>query len=566
MKTLTTQLTFLLGQREARRNLRSLSRYLAFIAGTVVVFAVLFHVLMAYEGQQHSWLTGFYWTLTVMSTLGFGDITFHSDLGRIFSMLVLLSGIVLLLIVLPFAFIRLFYAPWLEAQLRLRAPREVRADLRDHVVICHWDAIARGLVERLDELGVPYCVIEEDPAKAASLNTDGISVVAGDLDSSATYAAVHAAQARLVFANVDDAANTNITLTVREAAPDVPVVAIAEDKDAVDVLELAGATHVWPLKHRLGEQLAGRVDVGTAHSHVFGRFKDLLLAEFPIHNTGLAGRTIRDTRLRELTGLNIVAIWERGKLKPATVETVLSDYCVPVVVGTEDQLEELDALFAIYEPNENPVLVIGGGKVGRAAARALRRRDIAVHVIERDASLQPWLGGVADRVFIGDAAERDVLMKAGLEKAPSVVLSAARDATNIFLAVYCRRLNPDVRIVSRVTHERNLEAIHRAGADSVLSYGTLGIQSVLSIVQGSDTVILGEGVDLFVEPVPPALTGRTLAETGIGARTGLNVIAVQDAKGMVTKLGAAAPLPEGASLVLFGTPEQRQAFRSSSFD
>ena len=48
----------------------------------ILLYTVLFHLLMDYEGQEHTWLTGFYWTLTVMSTLGFGDITFHTDLGR----------------------------------------------------------------------------------------------------------------------------------------------------------------------------------------------------------------------------------------------------------------------------------------------------------------------------------------------------------------------------------------------------------------------------------------------------------------------------------------------------
>lgn len=75
------------------------------------------------EGQEHSWITGLYWTLTVMSTLGFGDITFTSDIGRLFTVVVLVSGIVLLLMVLPFAFIRHFYAPWLEEQTKRRAPR-----------------------------------------------------------------------------------------------------------------------------------------------------------------------------------------------------------------------------------------------------------------------------------------------------------------------------------------------------------------------------------------------------------------------------------------------------------
>ncbi|MBW1688446.1 MAG: NAD-binding protein, partial [Deltaproteobacteria bacterium] len=98
--------------------------------------------------------------------------------------------------------------------------------------------------------------------------------------------------------------------------------------------------------------------------------------------------------------------------------------------------------------------MIGCGKVGRAVARSLRRRQISVHMIERDRSLEPSLRDLADRVFIGDAANLDVMMTAGLEKAPSVVISGNDDATNIFLAIYCRRLNPDVRIVSRINAER----------------------------------------------------------------------------------------------------------------
>jgi hypothetical protein len=50
----------------------------------VTVYAVLFHLIMgSVEGQQHSWITGFYWTLVVMTTLGFGDITFTTDIGRL---------------------------------------------------------------------------------------------------------------------------------------------------------------------------------------------------------------------------------------------------------------------------------------------------------------------------------------------------------------------------------------------------------------------------------------------------------------------------------------------------
>src|SRR5688572_16786225 len=147
MKFLPSQLAYLTTDREARANLRALVKYLAFLAGLVGLYAVLFHLIkLNVEHEQHSWVTGLYWTLVVMTTLGFGDITFTSDTGRVFSILVLLSGVVFLLVMLPFLFIRLFYAPWLEARVRLRAPREVRPGTSGHVIIAEFDPIAAGLV------------------------------------------------------------------------------------------------------------------------------------------------------------------------------------------------------------------------------------------------------------------------------------------------------------------------------------------------------------------------------------------------------------------------------------
>jgi lipoprotein signal peptidase len=87
-----------------KRNLRLLFRFLIVLVILVTVYSIVFHFLMAYEERDYSWITGIYWTLTVMTTLGFGDITFHSDLGRAFSVLVLLSGVVFLLTLLPFTF------------------------------------------------------------------------------------------------------------------------------------------------------------------------------------------------------------------------------------------------------------------------------------------------------------------------------------------------------------------------------------------------------------------------------------------------------------------------------
>ena len=228
MKFLPSQLAYLTANPEARGNLRALLKYLGFLALMVTAYAVLFHVIkLNVEQEQHSWVTGFYWTLVVMTTLGFGDITFTSDVGRVFSIIVLLSGVVFLLVMLPFLFIRLFYAPWLEARVRLRAPREVPSTLQGHVIIAEHDAIAIGLIERLTAAGIPYVVVEPDPIRAAQLFGERVYVIAGENDNRATYQRAGASRARLVLVNHEDTTNTNITLTVREVAPAVPVLSAA---------------------------------------------------------------------------------------------------------------------------------------------------------------------------------------------------------------------------------------------------------------------------------------------------------------------------------------------------
>jgi Trk K+ transport system NAD-binding subunit len=110
------------------------------------------------------------------------------------------------------------------------------------------------------------------------------------------------------------------------------------------------------------------------------------------------------------------------------------------------------------------VLVLGAGKVGEAAARQLKTKGVTVFAIDRDERAAAGLRGIADEVLVGDAADRATIERAGIMGAASVLLTTNDDAMNIYLAVYCRRLNPAIRIISRITHERNVEAIHRAGA------------------------------------------------------------------------------------------------------
>jgi Trk K+ transport system NAD-binding subunit len=560
MKYLSSQLGFLFAAGETRSNLAALVKYFAFLALLVTTYAVLFHLIMGrIEGQQHSWITGFYWTLVVMTTLGFGDITFTSDVGRLFSIGVLLSGVVFLLVMLPFLFIRLFYAPWLESRVQLRAPREVRPGTAGHVIIAEYDAVAIGLVERLRAAAIPYFIVEPEAANAARLVGDDLSVVAGERDSRTTYERLLTPAARLVVANCEDTTNTNITLTVREVAPQVHIAAVVEEEDSIDVLQLSGATTVLPLKRQLGESLANRVDTGRAEAHVIGSFRSVQIAELPVRDTPLAGVLVRETRLRERTGLSVVGLWERGRLQPAFPDTDIRADSVAVVAGTAPQIAALNALLA-RDGTTAPVLVIGAGKVGQAAARALKRKALMVYALDRDAEALETLAPDVDAIYAGDAADRELIERAGIHRVASVLLTTNDDAMNIYLAVYCRKLNTNLRIVSRITHERNIEAVHRAGADFVLSYTSLGVESIMSLVSGDAAVTLGEGVRLFELRVPSSLAGQPLSKTGIGSRTGLSVVAVEDQGAITTQLTAETVLPRDGRVLMLGSAGQYQRF------
>ena len=264
MKLPTSALAFILREGEVRRDLQALVPYGALLVAVIAIYSVLFQVIMVQvEGQSHSWITAVYWTLVTMTTLGFGDVVFTTDTGRLFTIIVLGSGVMLLLVVLPFTFIRFFYAPWLEAQVRLRAPRRVPSSVRGHVIILRHDEIASVLIERLQAEGIPHYVVEPDPDAATHLLNQGITVITGELDSRTTYDGLQVGQARLLLANREDTTNTNITLTVREVSRDVPIVGVVEHEDSTDILELSGCSHVLPLKVRLGEYLANRASAGV---------------------------------------------------------------------------------------------------------------------------------------------------------------------------------------------------------------------------------------------------------------------------------------------------------------
>lgn len=552
MKLLVPQLYRLVRRGRTRFNVVNLLRFVGLLALMIVVYSVLFHVIMQLEGRtEYSWITGFYWTLTVMSTLGFGDITFYSDLGRVFTSIVLLSGIVFLLILLPFTFIEYFIEPWQEAQKEARAPRKLPEKTRGHVILTAYDAVTRALIRRLDKYHYPYVLLASEQEEALRLYDMGYRVVRGDLDSPVTYENVRVSQALLVATTLNDRANTNVTFTVREISDTVPIVATANTEEAVDILQLAGSTHVLQLGELMGQGLARRVLGGPTLAHVIGSFGDLQIAETTVERTGLVGKTLRESQLRNRVGINVLGVWRRGSFEPASPDMVLERSSVLVVAGTDEQVRRYNELAAEQPENDAPVMIIGGGRVGRATARALVERGVDYRIVE----LQPDRARNPDKYVIGDAADLEVLERAGIRQTKAVVVTTHDDDTNIYLTLYCRRLRPDVQIISRSRLERNVATLHRAGADFVMSYASIGATLILNLLNRSNILMVAEGLDLIKIKVPPSLAGQTIAQADVRAKTGSTIVAVNVDGTMHTNPDPKLVLPQDGELVLIGTLE-----------
>lgn len=556
MKFLSAQITTFLQNATRARNMRLLGRFIGVLVGLITVFSVLFHVIMLYEGKDHSWLTGVYWTLTVMSTLGFGDITFTSDLGRVFSIVVLLSGMVFLLILLPFTFIEFFYAPWMQAQAEARAPRHLPSDVSGHVILTNHDPVASSLIQRLDQHGYTYALLVGDLPEALRLYDLGFKVVFGEVDRPETYMAVQAQQAAMIVATGNEMVNTNIAFTVREMSAGTPIVASANSQDSVDILYAAGSTKVLQLAELMGEGFARRISGVDARAHVIGEFNGLFIAEATAAGTPLVGKTLAASKLRENAGVSVVGLWTRGKFQAATADTVIDGSSVLLLAGSREQLTKYDELFCIYHVSQGAVIIIGGGRVGRATARALKEHEVDYRIIEKQSDRAPD----SKTYVVGSAADLAVLERAGLRESPAVVVTTHDDDTNIYLTIYCRRLCPEVQIISRATRERNVSTLHRAGADFVLSDASMGATAILNLLRPSGTLMLAEGLHVSESTVPPLLAGKTLASANVFRETGCHVVALRTAGEVVVNPDPHVPLPAEGELIFIGSVENEDRF------
>ncbi len=539
-----------------QRHFLALLRFAFILVGLATGYAIIFQMLMAYEGQQHSWISGFYWTMSTMSTLGYGDITFTSDLGRLFSILVLLSGMIFLLVLLPVTFIELFYEPWLKSRAANSVPRSVPTGMQGHVILTFYDSVASALIEKLTHFNYPYVVILPELEEVTRLEEKGIRVIYGELNDPETFRKARVERAELVATTRPDIENTSVAFTVRGITDKTRVIATAREHESTEILKLAGCTRVLDLSRLMAEALARRAIGGSQFTHVVGQIDDLLVAEVIASRTTLVGKPYLEAQRN--TSVSIVGFWERGNFQIGQTESVIEANAVLVLVGSRQQLNEFDSLYQLESTAtpSMPVIIIGGGRVGRATASALERRGIDYRIIEQ---LRDRISD-EEHYIHGSAAEKSILQSAGIETATSVIITTRDDETNIYLTIFCRLLRPDIQIIGRATLERNLAALHRAGSDIVMSYASMGSNALFNLLQRSDLLMIAEGLDVFKVPIPKELAGKTLAETNIRERTNCSVIGIDSQNKTMTNPGPDSVLPELGEIVLIGTPTGEAEF------
>jgi len=557
MKFIFSQLAHFVDLESNKRNMLFMLRLLLFVAALIAVYSVLFHLIMQAEGKEYSPITGVYWAFTVLTTLGFGDITFDSDLGKVFTIVVLLSGILLFMLVIPFTFIRFVYGPWLEARIKIVVPRALPAIVSGHVIVAGANSAAMSLVERLRQFGTPYALLVPDAALALSLFDRHYSVIEGDLDSRQTYVNARADAAAMVVALYDDLKNTNIAATVREVSKDVALLSSAEHGNSIEILRLAGCNYVYHFAQILGQAMARRSFGLHMLTNIIGRFERLCIAEAPALRTPYVGKTLRETDLRSHFALNVVGVWRGKEYAPPLPEMVIEAKDKLLLAGTADCLEIFDRRMADgQEKSETAKLILGGGQVGRSVAQALAARNIPFRVVEKNPANIPQDDA---NYLLGSAADHDILRRGGIDATQTVIITTHDDDLNIYLTIYCRKLRPDVQIISRATSERNVPSLYSAGADLVLSNATLAVNIITNALMPGRVFALTEGLNIFKIKTPPVLMGVSLRDSNLRRDTECNVVAVRNGERMSLPPNPAAPLQEGDELILIGTVEAERA-------
>lgn len=186
-------------------------------------------------------------------------------------------------------------------------------------------------------------------------------------------------------------------------------------------------------------------------------------------------------------------------------------------------------------------IVCGVGQTGKHALEEMVRTRKDVVAIERDPATIRQLDEQEICYVQGDATHNTVLQAAGIERARGIVSALQSDAENLLVVFTTKRLNPDIRVISKAVEEESEQKIRMAGADSVVMpnyIGGLRMASELirpSVVSFLDLMLRSQEKTIRVDELAiddqSPYKDKTLQATGILSKTDVTVVALSRRSG-----------------------------------
>jgi len=262
--------------------------------------------------EEMSFLDALYMTIITVSTVGFGEVEPLHSAGKVFTVLLIVSGGGLAAYVLGTATQVLLRGEWRQ-ELERRWRSKMFSQLRDHAILCGFGRIGRNVARELDPEGVKYVVIDMDGDRIAELQEEGRASLQGDATDESILKQAGIQRARyFISALSSDADNVFAVLTARSLNPELTIVARANAEESEPKLLKAGANRVitpYQISARRMITMLLRPEIGEFRDEVMRAGKlELLLEQIDIPtDSPLLGRTFAEADLRRRTGVTVLA-------------------------------------------------------------------------------------------------------------------------------------------------------------------------------------------------------------------------------------------------------------------
>jgi voltage-gated potassium channel len=329
--------------RPANRLIRLLSY--PFLAVSLILAIMVIGGTLGYmfiEGW--SLLDALFMTAITLSTIGYGEIKPLSPEGRIFTIGLIITGVVTASYALTSA-VQLFISGDFARQLRDHGRRRELEKICNHCIICGFGRLGRNLARELTQRDFPLIVVELDEATVDGCHQAGIPTIQGNAADERVLheAGVERAKALVAAAN-SDAENVFIVLTAKGINPNLEIITRCNSEASIPKLEKAGADTVISPYVTAGRRIAQLLVHPNVISFLDGilEFGDhqMRLEEFIIdRNSSVAGLTLREAQLK--VAVLAVTHPEQTLLSHPNADTKLLPGSALIVMGIESELKEM---------------------------------------------------------------------------------------------------------------------------------------------------------------------------------------------------------------------------------